>query len=62
VSLPVLAGHLFDLTGGYRATVIIAGCGNLLGCIAALGLPHRRMGQLSENSAESGQPVMRSAA
>lgn len=62
VTLPVLAGHLFDLTGGYRATVIIAGCGNLLGCIAALGLPHRRMGQLSENSAESGPPVMRSAA
>ncbi len=45
VSLPVLAGHLFDLTGGYRATVVIAGCGNLLGCIVALGLPHRRMRQ-----------------
>ena len=48
VSLPVLAGHLFDLTGGYRATVIIAGCGNLLGCVVALGLPRRRMRQ-SEN-------------
>ena len=59
VSLPVLAGHLFDLTGGYRATVMIAGCGNLLGCIAALGLPRRRMGQLAEALVE---PVMRSAA
>jgi len=57
--LPVLAGHLFDLTGGYRATVMIAGCGNLLGCIAALGLPRRRMGQLAEALVE---PVMRSAA
>jgi len=45
VSLPVLAGHLFDLTGGYRATVFIAGCGNILGCAVALGLPRRRMGQ-----------------
>ncbi len=44
VTLPVLAGHLFDLTGGYRATVMIAGCGNLLGCAIALGLPRRRMG------------------
>ncbi|MSO99534.1 MAG: MFS transporter [Acetobacteraceae bacterium] len=45
VTLPVLAGHLFDLTGGYRATVLIAGCGNLAGCAIALGLPRRRMGE-----------------
>jgi MFS transporter, OFA family, oxalate/formate antiporter len=45
VTLPVLAGHLFDLTGGYRATIIIAGCGNLLGCIVALGLPRRKMAE-----------------
>lgn len=44
VTLPVLAGHLFDLTGGYRATVLIAGAGNLAGCVIALGLPKRRMG------------------
>jgi OFA family oxalate/formate antiporter-like MFS transporter len=50
VTLPVLAGHLFDLTGGYRATVLIAGCGNLLGCVVALGLPRRRMGHLVEVS------------
>jgi MFS family permease len=42
VSLPVLAGHLFDLTGGYRAAVVIAGVGNLLGLALALGLPRQR--------------------
>ena len=41
ISLPILAGHLFDLTGGYETTVIIAGCGNLVGVIVALGLPRR---------------------
>jgi MFS family permease len=61
VTLPVLAGHLFDMTGGYRVTVLIAGCGNLLGCVAALGLPRRKMGQPSAHS-EAVQPVMRSAA
>jgi MFS family permease len=51
VTLPVLAGHLFDLTGGYRATFLIAGGGNLLGCVVALGLPHRKMGQTQESIA-----------
>src|SRR3972149_3491670 len=41
ISLPILAGHLFDLTGGYETTGIIAGCGNLVGVIVALGLPRR---------------------
>lgn len=41
ISLPILAGHLFDLTGGYETAVIIAGCGNLVGVIVALGLPRR---------------------
>lgn len=39
ISLPILAGHLFDLTRSYSSTVIIAGCGNLIGVIVALGLP-----------------------
>ena len=39
VTLPVLAGHLFDLTGGYRAAMLIAGCGNLAGMVIAWGLP-----------------------
>ena len=43
ISLPVLAGHLYDLTGGYAATVLIAGAGNLAGFALALALPrHRR--------------------
>jgi MFS transporter, OFA family, oxalate/formate antiporter len=41
VSLPVLAGHLFDLTGSYRTVVVIAGCGNLLGFAIALTLPRQ---------------------
>jgi MFS transporter, OFA family, oxalate/formate antiporter len=43
VSLPVLAGHLFDVTGGYRTVVIVAGCGNLLGIAIALTLPRQGM-------------------
>lgn len=41
ISLPVLAGHLFDLTGGYRTAVIIAGFSNLLAVGVALSLPRR---------------------
>ena len=42
VTLPILAGHLYDLTQGYGTTVIIAGCGNLIGVVVALGLPRSR--------------------
>ena len=41
ISLPVLAGYLFDLTRGYGAAVMIAGAGNLLGMAVALTLPRR---------------------
>jgi OFA family oxalate/formate antiporter-like MFS transporter len=41
ITLPVLAGYLFDLTGGYSLTVIVAGCGNLLGIALALLLPRQ---------------------
>jgi OFA family oxalate/formate antiporter-like MFS transporter len=41
LSLPVLAGHLFDLTGGYETAIIVAGCGNVLGVIVAMGLPRQ---------------------
>lgn len=41
ISLPVLAGRLFDLTGGYGAAVLIAGAGNLLGLAVALSLPRQ---------------------
>jgi MFS transporter, OFA family, oxalate/formate antiporter len=45
VTLPVLAGYLFDITRNYSATVIIAGCGNLLGLCVALGLPRQAGGR-----------------
>ncbi len=41
ISLPVLAGYLFDMTQGYAAAVIIAGCGNLAGIGVALGMKRR---------------------
>jgi MFS transporter, OFA family, oxalate/formate antiporter len=41
ISLPVLAGWLFDRTQGYGAAVIIAACGNLIGILLAAYLPAR---------------------
>ncbi len=42
ITLPLLAGYLYDLTHGYGTAVIIAGCGNLVGGIVSLGLPKGR--------------------
>ncbi|MBR0659009.1 MFS transporter [Neoroseomonas oryzicola] len=39
VTLPVLAGRLFDLTGGYGSAILIACAGNALGCMVAVSLP-----------------------
>lgn len=49
VSLPVLAGYLYDRTGGYSTAVVIAGGGNILGAAIAMGLPRqaRKTKQLS---------------
>lgn len=44
VSLPVLAGRLFDLTGGYQTAILIAGCGNLVAVLIAFTLPRRAFG------------------
>jgi MFS transporter, OFA family, oxalate/formate antiporter len=57
VTLPVLAGHLYDVTHGYETTVVIAGCGNLLGIVVALGLPRARTapGQAGAGQAGAGQ-------
>ncbi len=44
VSLPVLAGWLFDRTQGYGAAVMIAAGVNVAGMLIALGLPARRAG------------------
>lgn len=41
ITLPILAGRLFDLTGTYAVAVIVAGCGNVIGLIVALGLPRQ---------------------
>lgn len=41
VTLPVLAGRLFDLTGGYGGAILLAGAGNALGCLVASSLPRR---------------------
>jgi MFS family permease len=43
ISLPVLAGWLYDRTQGYGMAVLIAAAGNVLGIVLSLGLPrHRR--------------------
>lgn len=42
VTLPVLAGYLFDLTGGYRVAVLVAGCGNVVGATLAFFMPRRK--------------------
>jgi MFS transporter, OFA family, oxalate/formate antiporter len=41
VFLPIVAGHLFDLTHGYGAAVLIAGGANLLGVLVGFALPHQ---------------------
>ena len=42
VTLPILAGYLFDITGSYRTAIVIAGCGNMAGAAIALGLPRQQ--------------------
>src|SRR5262245_56452109 len=45
ISLPVLAGHLYDLTGGYEMSVKVAGVANLLAVLVALTLPWQKSAQ-----------------
>jgi MFS transporter, OFA family, oxalate/formate antiporter len=54
VVLPTIAGHLFDVTRGYGAAVLIGAGGNALGVLLALGLPR-------QGSPRTGDPVTRSA-
>ena len=42
ISLPVLAGRLYDLTGGYATAVMVAGGANLLAVLVALTLPSQK--------------------
>src|SRR5262249_51886478 len=44
ISLPILAGHLYDLTGGYEMSVKVAGVANLLAVLVALTLPWQKRG------------------
>ena len=41
ITLPILAAHIFDLTGGYETAFLIAGAGNVVGVLTALTLPKR---------------------
>lgn len=41
IALPVLAGRLYDLTGGYEMAVVVAGCANLVAVLVALTLPRQ---------------------
>lgn len=41
ISLPVLAGHLFDVTRSYSTAVLIAGAANVTGMALALTMPRR---------------------
>ena len=41
IVLPIAAGRLFDLTQSYATAIVIAGAGNVLGIIVALGLPRQ---------------------
>ena len=45
ISLPVLAGHLYDVTGGYAMSVKVAGIANLLAVLVALTLPWQKRAQ-----------------
>lgn len=42
ISLPVLAGRLYDLTRGYEIAVMVAGAANLLAVLVALTLPKQK--------------------
>lgn len=52
ITLPVLAGRLFDLSGGYAGTIMVALAGNLLGVAVAASLP--RKGTAAARPAASG--------
>jgi len=42
IALPVLAGRLYDLMGGYEMAVVVAGGANLLANLVALTLPRQK--------------------
>jgi hypothetical protein len=42
IVLPVLAGRLYDLTGGYESAVMVAGGANLVAVLVAMTLPRQK--------------------
>ena len=58
VFLPIAAGHLFDLTQGYRAAVLIAGTANLLGVIVGFSLPHQDKRQADAQIPDASSPTI----
>jgi OFA family oxalate/formate antiporter-like MFS transporter len=56
VVLPTVAGHLFDVTRGYGAAVLIAAGGNVLGVLVALGLPRQDTPRSEERIVRSPEP------
>lgn len=56
IVLPIAAGRLFDLTQGYGVAVMIAGAGNVLGFLVALGLP-RQASLRASRARASGAPL-----
>ena len=47
IVLPIAAGRLFDVTQGYGTAVLIAGVGNIVGILVAVGLPRQRARRVS---------------
>jgi MFS family permease len=42
ITLPIVAGYLFDLTRDYKLAILLAGACNLVGLLAALSLPRQQ--------------------
>ena len=57
VVLPTIAGHLFDVTRGYGAAVLIAAGGNVLGVVLALGLPRQDNPRVEDQVTRSPDPL-----
>jgi hypothetical protein len=56
IVLPILAGYLFDVTRGYGSAILIAGAGNALGVVVALGLPRRSPASADGRTPRAGSP------
>jgi hypothetical protein len=64
IVLPVVAGHLYDVTHGYGTAILVAAAGNVLGVAVALGLPRQRLapaGTAAPSGAAAGRPAQRPA-